>query len=69
MKIGDLVEHVKTGQTGLLIRLWESGHQKGVVEVLIGDANTMPEGAGFHDAVCRWFRSSCKVICASQRYS
>jgi hypothetical protein len=56
MKPGDLIRHVKTGQTALLVKTWEEGHRSGVVEVLVSHGFEFPAG------ICRWFRSSCKVI-------
>jgi hypothetical protein len=50
MKVGDLVQHVKTGETALLVQLWDEGHNRGVVEVV------------FEGEVRRWFRSSVKVV-------
>ena len=48
MKVGDMVEHVKTGAVALLVQLWEEGHNRGVVEVV---------HAG---KLVRWFRTSTR---------
>jgi len=50
MKVGDLVQHVKTGEKALLIQLWEVGHNRGMVEVLHNSQKV------------RWFRSSVKAV-------
>lgn len=50
MEVGDLVQHVKTGETALLVQLWEKGHNSGVVEVVHNGQKV------------RWFRSSTKVM-------
>ena len=50
MKVGDLVQHVKTGDSALLTQLWNVGHNRGVVEVIHNGKKV------------RWFRSSCKVV-------
>lgn len=50
MKVGDLVRHVKTGETAILVQLWEEGHNRGVVEVIHNGQKV------------RWFRSSVEVV-------
>jgi hypothetical protein len=50
MKVGDIVEHVKTGDIALLTQLWSHGHNRGVIEV-------MHKGS-----LVRWFRTSTKVV-------
>ena len=50
MKVGDLVQHVKTGQTALLTQLWTEGHNRGVVEVIHNGQKV------------RWFRTSTMVV-------
>ena len=48
MQVGDIVEHVKTGEVALLVQLWEEGHNRGVVEVV------------HNGQVVRWFRTSTR---------
>ena len=48
MRVGDIVEHVKTGDVALLVQQWEEGHNRGVVEVV------------HNGRLVRWFRSSTR---------
>jgi len=48
MKVGDIVEHVKSGDVALLVQLWEEGKNRGMAEVVIDGHKE------------RWFRSSTR---------
>ena len=50
MKVGDMVQHVKTGETALLVQLWEVGKNRGLAEVVHNGQKV------------RWFRTSVKVV-------
>jgi hypothetical protein len=54
MEVGDLVRHVKTDRIAVLVKTWEEGHNKGVVEVLV-DLDGV-------STLQRWFRSSTQVV-------
>lgn len=49
MKVGDIVQHVKTGETALLVQLYK-GKNRGLAEVVCNGRKV------------RWFRTSTKVV-------